>query len=71
MTRSNQDKITPHRIRAALTLAKTSVPQIARKHGCKDKTLYAVIHGDRPGRDPKVRQAIADIEVIMKGVLYA
>lgn len=61
----------PLRVRGALLMAKQSVPKIARRHGCSDKTLYAVIEGHRPGHDPKVQAAIADIEQIMRGVLSA
>ena len=68
---SKQKRIDPHRIRGALVLVKSSVPKIARKHGCNVKTLYAVLDGDRPGHDPKIRKAVADMEEIARGVLSA
>ena len=49
------------RVRAALLLRKASVPQIARKHGVSDKTCYAVLDGKRPGHDPKVKKAVAEM----------
>ncbi len=49
-----------HRILAALKLRKLSVPKLAQKHGVSDKTLYAVLSGNRPGRHAKVRKAVAE-----------
>lgn len=60
MTRSITNS--PQRLRAALTLTKLSVPKIAQRHGVPDKTLYAVISGARPGRDPKVQAAVKEME---------
>lgn len=71
MPRSNQNNFDPRRVRAALLLAKTSVPQIAKRRGIGVSTLYAVLDGRRPGRDPKVRKAVGDMEQIVKGVLCA
>lgn len=71
MPRSNQKKIDPRRVRAALLIAKTSVPQIAKNRGCGVSSLYAVLDGRRPGRDPKIKQAVGDMELIVKGVLCA
>lgn len=48
------------RIRAALVLRSMSVPKLARKHGVSDKTLYAVLSGERPGKCPKVQRAVAE-----------
>lgn len=48
------------RIRAALTLRNLSVRKLAQKHGVSDKTLYAALAGDRPGRNPRVRLAVAE-----------
>jgi transposase-like protein len=56
------------RIRAALLLRKTSVSQIARKHGVSDKTCYAVLAGNRPGREPGVKKAIAEMRRITAAV---
>jgi hypothetical protein len=64
-------RIEPYRIRGALTLVKSSVPKIALKHDCNVKTLYAVLDGARPGNDPKIRKAIAEMEEIARGVLSA
>jgi len=49
-----------HRILAALKLRKLSVPKLAAKHGCDDKTLYAALNGTRPGRNNRVRRAVAE-----------
>lgn len=51
-----------HRVLAALKLHKTSVPQLARKHGANDKTLYAAINGSRPGKDAKVQRALKEAQ---------
>ncbi len=51
-----------HRILAALKLRKLSVPALARKHGVHDKTLYAALNGTRPGRNDKVRKAVAEAQ---------
>jgi lambda repressor-like predicted transcriptional regulator len=49
-----------HRILAALTLHKLSVPKLAKKHGVSDKTLYAALSGARPGKDERVKRAVAE-----------
>jgi lambda repressor-like predicted transcriptional regulator len=54
--------------RAALTLRGTSLPRLAAKHGANYKTLYATINGDRPGRDDKVRSAMAEIRRLVREV---
>ena len=71
MSRSNQKKLDPLRIRAALLLAKTSVPQIAKNRGCGVSSLYAVLDGKRPGRDANIKQAVGDMERIVREVLCA
>ena len=49
-----------HRVLAALKLHQMSVPQLARKHGANDKTLYAALNGTRPGKDAKVQKAVKE-----------
>lgn len=71
MPRSNEKNIDPRRVRAALLLAKTSVPQIAKNRGCGVSSLYAVLGGARPGKDPKIQKAVADMELIVREVLCA
>jgi hypothetical protein len=71
VSRSIPKKIDPRRVRAALLLAKTSVPQIAKQRGCAVSSLYAVLDGRRPGRSANIRQAVVDMEQIVKGVLCA
>lgn len=49
-------------IRARLLLKGTSIPKIARKHGAKVPTVYAVLNGSRPGtRTPEVQKALEEI----------
>lgn len=64
-------KMNPHRVQGALKMARHSVPKIARANKVPVSTLYAVIDGARPGRDPKVQRSIRQIEAIMKEVLCA
>lgn len=52
------------KLRAALTLVKLSVPKIAKRHKCSEQTLYAVLRGSRPGRDKRVRAAMAEMEAL-------
>jgi transposase-like protein len=60
---SNETISSPgHKLRAALTLVKLSVPMIAKRHKCSAATLYAVLRGARPGRGRKVRAAMAEME---------
>lgn len=66
-----QKNFDPRRVRAALMLAKTSVPQIAKHRGCGVSSLYAVLDGKRPGRDPKIKRAVADMDQIVREVLCA
>lgn len=54
------------RIRAALTLRKVSIPKIARAHGASYQTCYAVLRGDRPGHDPKVKSAVREMHRITR-----
>jgi len=67
----SKQKVDPRRIRAALTLTKSSVPKIARAYGCSDKTLYAVLDGARPGNNKNVRKAVAFMEQLVGEVLSA
>lgn len=67
----SKQKTDPRRVMGALTIVKLSVPKIAQQYGCKDKILYAVLNGSRPGRDPKVQRAVAAMEEITRRVLCA
>lgn len=57
------------RIRAALTLRSLSIPIIARKHDASYKTCYAVLRGHRPGNNPKVKSAVAEMRAVAAEVL--
>lgn len=60
----------PRRIRAALQLRSVPVTirQIALKHEASEKTVHAVLAGTRPGKEAKVRAAVAEIRRLVKGV---
>lgn len=62
-------KFPPSRIRAALTLRKTSVPQIARKHRVNVKTCYAVLDGTRPGKCKRMQAAVEEMHRITREAL--
>lgn len=56
-------------IRAALTLRRVSLRQIARKHGASYHSCYALLAGTRPGRPAEVRRAVREMFVIARRVL--
>lgn len=56
-------------IRAALTLRRVSLRQIAGKHGASYHSCYAMLAGTRPGRAREVRRAVREIFVIARRVL--
>lgn len=64
-------KLNPRRVRAALLICKTSVPELARKHRVSQNTLYAVLNGTRPGRAPEVQKAVAEMDRIVREVACA
>jgi predicted transcriptional regulator len=61
---SNANSSPGHKLRAALTLLKLSVPKIAKRHKVPAPTLYAVLRGARPGKNKRVRSAIAEMEAL-------